>query len=333
MTSFESSYVAKREARKYPKVYNDSLATKSGTADSEIIDQLKKSDKEFIPPKDKKYVYNGNVDLNNSFDTSVEDNGDVDGSNDGDIANCSDNEVDGSDDGVAGSDDGVDGSDDEVDGSDDGVDGTDNEVDTDGSNDGEFGSENSDEAMDRSNDVDDMGDAEDGESVYGSNVEFSVSGSQLQEQSFFPNYGNNFESTNEVLSPATNYDFSDDRCLQRIEKLIKHACQELESIKREIKALNIKSTETEEVVGHLVTVCKDLTVEVFTCTAELKKRNGMFTDLLVPDLKLNLKRRKHHNQNELALANTKIVDNLVRLFVFIFYSYFCLRQLTIAFDS
>lgn len=101
--------------------------------------------------------------------------------------------------------------------------------------------------------------------------------------------------------------------------MIMHACRELESIKREVKALNVKSSDTEQVVDKLVSVCKDLTVEVFACTEQLKKRNGMFTDLLVPDLKLTLKLRKHFNRNELALQNPKIVDNLVSCF----HSKFC----------
>lgn len=133
--------------------------------------------------------------------------------------------------------------------------------------------------------------------------------SQENESNFIPN--NNLESTSQLHSPATTYDFSGDRCLIRIEKLIMHACQELETIKSDMKALKIKSSETEQVVEKLVLVCKDLSVEVFSCTEELKKRNGMFTDLLVPDLKFPMTRRTHFQNNELALAKIKIADNMV----------------------
>lgn len=140
--------------------------------------------------------------------------------------------------------------------------------------------------------------------------------SQEDENNFLPGSGNNLESTSELRSPAAAYDFTDDRCFVRIEKLIMHACQELELIKSEIKALKIKSSETEQVVEKLVSVCKDLSVEVFSCTEELKKRNGMFTDLLVPDLKLPVFRRKDYTKNELALRKIKIADNMVIVYTF-----------------
>lgn len=143
---------------------------------------------------------------------------------------------------------------------------------------------------------------------------------QGNENSFGQNSGKILESTSELRSPAAAYDFSDDRCLVRIEKLIMHACQELESIKNDMKALKIKSSETEQVVENLVLVCKDLCAEVFSCTEELKKRNGMFTDLLVPDLKLPVNRRKYYKKNELALAKMKIADNMV---IYNFYIFLC----------
>lgn len=128
---------------------------------------------------------------------------------------------------------------------------------------------------------------------------------------FLPNMRNNLESTSELRSPGSTYDFSDDRCLLRIEKLIIHVCQEVESMKTDIKGLKEKSNETKSVVQKLVIVCKDLAVEVFACTEEIKKRNGMFTDLLVPDIKLPIKKRKQYINNELALGKHKIVDNMV----------------------
>lgn len=88
----------------------------------------------------------------------------------------------------------------------------------------------------------------------------------------FENPDDNLESTSVLRSPAADYDFSEDRRLVRVEKLLMHACQALESIKHE--ALKIKSSETKRVVEKMVLVCKDLSVEVFTCTEELKKRNG-----------------------------------------------------------
>lgn len=147
---------------------------------------------------------------------------------------------------------------------------------------------------------------------------------QENENNFGPNSGKILESTSELRSPAAGYDFSDDRCLVRIEKLIMHACQELELIKNDMKALKIKSSETERVVEKLVLVYKDLSVEVFSCTEELKKRNGMFTDLLVPDLKLPVKRRKDYKKNELALARIKIADNMVK---YNFYIFLCVNFL------
>lgn len=144
---------------------------------------------------------------------------------------------------------------------------------------------------------------------------------QGNENNFLPDGASNLESTSELRSPAAAYDFTDDRCFVRIEKLIMYACQELESIKNEIKALKTKSSETEQVVDKLVSVCKDLSVEVFSCTEELKKRNGMFTDMLIPDLKLPVLRRKHYKNNELALKKIKVTDNMVKYkFFTLFYA-------------
>lgn len=131
------------------------------------------------------------------------------------------------------------------------------------------------------------------------------------ESNFTDNIGIGLESTSELRGPESTYDFSDDRCLLRIEKLIMHACQQLESIKTEMKAMKEKSDETESVVQKLVTICRDLSFNVFACTEEIKKRNGMFTDLLVPDIKMPVRKRKQFYNNETAFGEPKIVDNMV----------------------
>lgn len=289
MTSFENSIAEKQNKRKRPNVFNVSSASEGECDDFKKIDKLKKLERSSTPRSDKEYTYkrSGSTIENVDSGSSSADESIESGTN-------YDEEVEG---GQSGEDDprSANGFDDE-------------HVDM-----NENSGQPSYQAVNNSED----------EVNLSSNDVFE---SQENENHFLPNSGNNLESTSELRSPAEAYDFTEDRCLVRIEKLMMFACQELELIKNEIKALKIKSSETEEVVEKLVLVCKDLSVEVFSCTEELKKRNGMFTDLLVPDLKLPVFRRKHYMKNELALAKIKIADNMVKYNLYIFYVQSCLTR-------
>lgn len=70
-------------------------------------------------------------------------------------------------------------------------------------------------------------------------------------------------------------------------------------------------SETKSVVENSIAIFRDLTLEVFNCKEEIKKRNGMFTDLLIPDIKLSIKNVEQYNAVDFALKKPKIVENLV----------------------
>lgn len=156
------------------------------------------------------------------------------------------------------------------------------------------------------------------EDVYESSLNFSeddgndVNESQPieNETNFLHNIGT-LESTSQMPSPASDYDFTEDRRCVRLEKLIINCCQVVQSMKAEVCEIKKQTIETQNGTQNLVAICKDLSVEVFTCVEEIKKRNGLFTDVLVPDIKLPIKKTKRYYDIELALGRHKVVDNLV----------------------
>lgn len=134
-------------------------------------------------------------------------------------------------------------------------------------------------------------------------------------------YTDNFqlESTNReqslvnISSPqcSTYKDFSDARRLPFIEKGVFCACQQLEENKAVLKEIKEISFETKVLIQSLMPIIKDLTVEVFDSKEEIKKRNGMFTDLLAPDVQLSIEGVKQFDDVIAALEKLKNVDNMV----------------------
>lgn len=277
MSSFQRSYEKNQKSRKRPKVYKS--GSKRECKDVENIALLAKIDGESKSTVDKEYTYvDGDRYAENDASNTLSDENDNDLMN-GSCGNEGHNDSNNEDD----------------------INETDSEsVENDG-----------DESVDGSSDNDFVDGSCDNDGVDGSCEDFSEP--EISENSpgdMLPI--NNFESTSELRNPPEEYDFSEDRALLRVEKLLLHVCREIETIKKEMKTLKTKSTDSEAVIEKLVAVCKDLSVEVFSCTEEFKKRNGMFTDLLVPDLKLPAKRRKHFRRNEMGLKKSKIFDNMVR---------------------
>lgn len=274
MTSFEASYTENQKSRKHPKVF---ISGSEGECDADIknIAELTKRDAEAKATADKEYSYFLDDDRIENEATNASNEYDGNESVDGSVKNGSDcDSIESVDESME---------------NDSECEANENESDQNYESDGDDKSNNGNEASDMENENRRRSDSD----VF----QFAAI--------------NNLESTSELRSPREQYDFSDDRGMVRVEKLLMHVCRELETIKSDMKALKIKSKDTESVVEKLVSVCKDLSVEVFSCTEEFKKRNGMFTDLLVPDLKLPVTRRKHYTNNETELKKHKIADNLV----------------------
>lgn len=285
MTSFEASYTEKQKSRKHPNVFDTESSDDDKCTDSKNIAELTKLDSQlYATAAEKQYAY-------------VREAGEGGYSNEADEYNnnneseCANDDVD----------------DDQA--------GTDENESSNGNDDDESECENdvNDDDQDGTDEIE-SNDDDDVENESVGNSENDASFTELDPTAFQCQANNNLESTSELRSPAEEYDFSDDRGLLRVEKLLMHVCRELEAIKTDMKALKIKSNDTEMVIEKLVTVCKDLSVEVFSCTEEFKKRNGMFTDMLVPNLKLPVTRRKHYKNNETELANNKIADNMVKYY-------------------
>lgn len=275
MASFESSNSPKQKLRNRPILKSPS-SSESECADFKNIDKLSKADAGLVATEDKKYNY-----VRNNYQSKNDDA-------------CSSKNQSFESDHFSGSD-----------GS-QAFEDNDNKS-MNGSGDGDFHNNLNENISEHSYQIENISE----DDVNLSSDDIDESRQTENESNFLPNMKNNLESTSELRSPGSTYDFSDDRCLLRIEKLIIHVCQEVQSMKTDIKGLKEKSNETESVVQKLVGVCKDLAVEVFACTEEIKKRNGMFTDLLVPDIKLPIRKRKQYINNELALGKHKIVDNMV----------------------
>lgn len=294
MSSFENSNSQKQLARKRPNVIFDSSSDSSSDSENECNDfknikKLSKMDAGIVD-EDKEYNYNrsncSSDEAHSSVaDKSFESDKDQFSGSARESSNASDDESSNASDNESSN-----ASDDESNGSDgESLNGSDD-------------NENTNESKNENFSVIENGNDESQRTEYESNF-----------------LGKNLESTAELRPLGSDYDFSDDRCMLRVEKLIMHVCCELKSIKTEISGLTTKSNETEAVVTKLVSVCKDLAVEVFACTEEIKKRNGMFTDILVPNLRLPVKRTKHYINNELALGDYKIVDNMVSLIIVLKY--------------
>ncbi len=94
--------------------------------------------------------------------------------------------------------------------------------------------------------------------------------------------------------------------LKRNEELLKQAIDTANEAKNNV--IEVKSS-----VNGLTRTIKDLATEVFDSKEEVKKRNRMFTDLLIPDIQLPIKNRNRYGDVVSALSEHKIVDNLVRL--------------------
>lgn len=273
MESFQNSYLAKQEARKHPNIYAESSSSENEDNDFENIKMLAKLDAG-LNLKDKKYDYHRKENGNGSgSQEKVDDQSVKSGSANGDLNETSDEGND--------------------------------------ENDGwsiTTGSTNKNSNDDSNNDGDDFSEVD--ENISSNDVDKSHA---VNESNFNINMDNNLESTEQLPSPTNGYDFHEDRRVVRLEKLLTYACQELELIKADVKDIKRKSGESETVVQNMASVCKDLSVEVFACTAEIKKRNGLFTDVLVPDIKLPIKRTKQYGDVELTLRRHKVVDNLVSM--------------------
>lgn len=130
-----------------------------------------------------------------------------------------------------------------------------------------------------------------------------------------------FESTNQELQDlnidsllAGYNEFNDERRLPFIEKAVMCACQQLEENKAVLKEIKENTAETKSLVQNFIAIMKDLAVEVFDSKEEIKKRNGMFTDILMPDFPLHIMDVKEYNDAESALQKHKVVDSMVSVY-------------------
>lgn len=290
MSAYQNSFLAKQQARKHPKVFDSdsgsSSSSENETKDFKNIKKLCKLDAGLVMNEDKEYDYSRNdndtqhsSDLEQSSSRSSEKGDDrsvKSGSTNSDFNKNSNDDCDGW------------------------------SIES-GSN-RDF-NENVSDVSENSSDTEILSEVDENLSV----TDVDKSQPIANESNFLSCTGNNLESTEQLPSPGSNYDFNEDRRLVRLEKLIIHVCQELKSIQTDVKEIRKKSCETESSIQNLGLICKDLSVEVFACTEEIKKRNGMFTDVLVPDIKLPIKKMKRYGAIELALIRHKIVDNLVSL--------------------
>lgn len=294
MSSFQKSYSEKQEARKRPKVHFDesSLSSDSESQDFKNINMLSKLDAGVAVDVEKEYNYNsrpgkyadnasdGEVEyssVENDGNQSLEHEGnrysdDNDEPNENELSEYSDNPASEDNDQFSKEDNKASSVDNSI---------ISSEV-------GENIQEN------RSND----------------NVS-SISKIGQEHTIYFP-----LESTNrlnqDINSLNSGYnDFSDARRLPFIEKGVFIACQLLEENKAVLKEIKVISSETKILVRSIIPVIKDLTVEVLASREEIKKRNGLFTDVLSPDVQLRIKDIRQYDANETALQKHMIVDNMV----------------------
>lgn len=96
--------------------------------------------------------------------------------------------------------------------------------------------------------------------------------------------------------------------------------EELNEIKKDIRAISEVTNNNAVVLKELkdiglssIVVFKDLSAEVFKCNREIKKRNGLFTDLLHPDIEVPIQDEDHYEDVTEKLKDKRFVDNLVRL--------------------
>lgn len=121
-----------------------------------------------------------------------------------------------------------------------------------------------------------------------------------------------FESTNQPQDINSGYNnFSVERRLLFIEKAVFEASEQSKETQSLLKEAIESLNEMKVSIHNLTLTMKDLAVEVFDGKEELKKRNGLFTDLLVPDIQLPIKSVGRYGDVELALHKHKIVDNMV----------------------
>lgn len=318
MKSFEESYLLKQQSRKRPKVNFDSSSHssfyESECEDFKNIRKLSKIDIGLAVHMDKKYSYESASAEKDRSDLSDQSFQNDDGwlvANQKTIVS----------DGISNN--GNDEGDDRDESSNNGNDevGVGDESSNNGNDEEYVGDESSNNGNDERGDSDES--SKHGTDAYSNSNKSDDDGSELNnsEDGDIHSILIPFESTNmeqEELNSDYN-SFSDKRRLPYIEQFIANIRHQLKIHESMLKEIFQAAKETNKAVNDiklsvqgLIRTVKDLAVQVFDSKAELKKRNGMFTDLLVPDIKLPIKRRNQYGDVALVLQEPKFVDNLVR---------------------
>lgn len=94
---------------------------------------------------------------------------------------------------------------------------------------------------------------------------------------------------------------------------------ELNNLKEQLKAIAQTSNDNSKVLEELqelavasIAVIKDLTAELFKCKEEIKKRNGLFTDMLHPDIEVPLGEPEQFDALVEKFRDKRLIDNLVK---------------------
>lgn len=286
MSSFEKSYLSKQQSRKKPVVQfsTSSSGSESECQDSKNIKKLSKLDEGILDvEKDYKYNENRNNDNGWSVDSyeKIDCRSDI-SSNDENYEPIAEN-----------------------------LNGSNNESSIE-----DFSSNNDDyESLDGDVREEDLNCSRDENKNYSLEEScFDENGSKNLSQTDLCNTRHSsYESTNlEQQDMTSGYnDFSDERRLPHIEKAVFNALQQLKENKSLLTECNDSVNEMKIEIKNLSRTVKDLAVEVFGSKEELKKRNGLFTDMLVPEIRLPIKGVTRYGDVEIALHKDKIVDNMV----------------------
>lgn len=279
MKSFEESFALKQKSRKRPQVrfdsFTESPASESETQDFKNIRKLAKIDAGLA--LEKEYTYKNGPGKNVDEESDDENDDDLSVSNDVSKEN-------------------VDKYDDQP-----------------NKNDSDDNSSEGDNENCLSENDDDNFESENDDNVSSADRDIRIARLNHINDTIVP-----FESTNRELqelnmgSSIPDYkEFSDERRLPVIEKAVMWACKQLEENKAILTEIKENSSKSNLMVQSLMGIVKDLTVEVFDNKAEISKRNGMFTDILMPDFPLHIMTVQQYDTAESELEKHKVVDNLV----------------------
>lgn len=121
------------------------------------------------------------------------------------------------------------------------------------------------------------------------------------------------ESTNlDQQDPLVDYNgFKFERRIQFIENALSNAIKQLNENNKLLIETVDALRDIKFTIGGLTQTIKDLAAEVFDNKEELKKRNGLFTDLLAPQIQFPIKKLRRYDDVEMELQDCKIVDNVV----------------------